>query len=247
MPTVDDALTWATPSYLAQQNQQVAVPASPVGAVAPVPVATARPAVGSAPTDAQFREWLLGSPRYKQGIETLQGGYDTSIQRMNEMQALEAKLQRGATYTPITIPGSYYEQIALAKERAAHENELKRRAIPEYMAARGMLSSGQTGFELGEQQYGYETLLKDIDLQRKSREEETAQANARGAASAAQQNANLAVQRQLELKQDEYRRQDLERGLAQDKLKLFNDVAVYYKMLWWDETTGQYVGQAFGG
>ena len=217
------------------------------------------PALGSAPTADQFQQWILSSPEYKQGTQWLESAAKTGIQRINETAALQAQYQYGqtggnSTYTPITIPQAFYDQMQAEKDKAAHENALRMKALPEIMAGRGMLSSGQTAFEQGELAYNYDTLLKDIALQKSAREQDTAEANRRGAASvaesnanraaaAAQDSANRAVSQQLSANQDAYRIADINTGLAQDRNKLLGDVSSYYQNLWWDGS--KYVGPTF--
>jgi hypothetical protein len=194
-----------------------------------------------------MQQWILNSPLYKQGLENINNSYAQNVARENTLYGLNSSYRPSTqTYTPETIPASFYEQIALQKEKAAHDDALAAKALPELMAARGMLSSGQTGFLQGEQAYNYDMLLKDIDLQKRSREDAVAQANARGAASAAQANAanaaNAAISAQIAATQHGYRLQDMTQEQAQLQNKLLMDVSNYYKDLWWDPNTNQYRG-----
>lgn len=221
-------------------------PPPPVATAAPY-VAAPAPPVGGVPSQQQMQDWILNSPLYKQGMETINNAYTQNVARENTLYGLNSSYKSPAqTYTPETIPASFYEQIALEKEKAAHEYALQQEALPYQLGARGMLSSGHAGFMEGEQQYGYDTLLKDIDLQKRAREEAVAQANARGAASVAQANAanaaNKAISDQIAATQHGYRLEDMTQQQAQDRNKLLMDVSNYYQDLWWDPNTNQYRG-----
>lgn len=215
----------------------------PVAGPSDSPVGGNTPNVGVEPTTNQFNDWILNSPRYLQGLENL-GSYDTAIARTKELAALQSGYSTGGGGYTQTVPQSFYDQIKLAQEKAAHDYGLAQKALPEIMAGRGMLSSGQTGFEQGEQAYNYDMLLKDLELQKKAREESVAQANAASAASAAASAANARVSQQIQAKQDEYRIIDLNLEKAKAAGTLANSVYDYYKEIWWDKS-GNYIGPTF--
>jgi hypothetical protein len=219
----------------------VAVTPPPVGGV----VATAPTAGGSsnpyAPTTQQFQDWILNSPEYKQGIQNLTSGSQRALDRENAMYALQSSYSSGGGGgSQQTVPQSFYDQIALEKEKAAHDYALQQKALPEIMAARGMLSSGQTGFQQGENQYSYDTLLKDIELQKKAREEAVAESNAASARAASGAAANAMISKQIDALQHQYRIEDINLGIPQQRSQVIDSVSSYYRSLWWNGST--YVG-----
>lgn len=270
-------------------------PAPPPPNYAPTVVGQNLPNVGSAPDWQTMQGYLLNSPMYKQGTETLQNAYNTQSSNAAQLAALQQGMNYGATYipqtafqeqyfpdtfVPETIPQAYYDQLAQQKSEGEHSFALQQKAIPEIMAGRGMLSSGQTGFELGESQYGYDSLLKDIDLGRQLHEQDIAGANQRGqqntdiqnqrgAASVAQsnaaradsirqsnasaqaaadrQNSNAAIQHQVDALQAQQQQASLQTQLAQDTNSLLMQTASFYQSLWWDPSSGQYVGPGATG
>jgi hypothetical protein len=157
-------------------------------------------------------------------------------------------------YTPETIPASYYEQIALQKEKAAHDLENQRKYQYELRYGTGN-SGGQIGVDQGELTYNYDTMMKDLDLQKQAREEAVAQSNSRNAASVArsnasnsasiaQSNANQAISRQIDALQHTYKLEDYAQQLAISRDTLLNQITDYYMNrntgIWW--VNGVYTG-----
>jgi uncharacterized protein YaaQ len=194
-----------------------------------------------APTTQQFQDWIVNSPEYKQGIENLTTGSQRELARENAMFALTSQRGGGGGgYSDQTVPQSFYDEIALQKEKAAHDYALQQKALPELMAARGMLSSGQTGFQAGENQYSYDTLLKDIELQKKAREESVAQANAAGHRAASAAASNNMINQQIAALQHQYAVEDINLGIPAQRDKVLQSVSTYYHDMWWNGS--QYVG-----
>lgn len=237
---IDSGDVWnPTPTPVVLPPPPVAAPAPPPASAGGTVASPAASSVGRAPTPEEFQNWILNSPEYKQGLENLTIPYETAISRMDQMAALQNR-GGGASWTPITIPQSFYDQIKLAQEKAAHDYANQKALIPEMLAARGMLRSGQLQTDQGEADYDYQTLLKDIDLQKRAREEEVAEANKRGQASVASANAAAANARQIAALQAQWRKDDLAIQLAQDKAQLLSQVQAQYRDWYWDGT--KYVG-----
>jgi hypothetical protein len=258
----------------------------------PAPYAAAGlvPNVGLAPGWEAMQGYLLNSPMYKQSLETLTNAYNTASGNAAQLAALQGGLNYESTFIPQTafneqyfpetfvpevIPQAYYDQLEQQQLKGEHDFNLRQKAIPEIMAGRGMLSSGQTGFELGESQYSFDTLLRDIELGKNLHEQDVAgqnlrgqtmtdlgntrgaainaqnnaaradsiaQSNASGAAAAARQNANAQIQHQIDAVQAQQQQAALQTQLAQNTQSALMQTASFYQSLWWDPSTGQYVG-----
>lgn len=184
-------LTTPSPSY-----QQAIAPAVGGSTSSTAPAYAAPPASAKAVPDWQTMQgYLLGSPFYKQGLETMMGSYNQAQKRASESLAYAD------------------QQDATQKARAAHDLQMQQKAIRESLAGRGMLDSGQTGFEMGQSQYSFDNLMADI----------------KAAAEQRQQQAG-------------YAQSDLEQQMARDRYTLLTNTASFYRDLWWDPQTGAYVG-----
>ena len=263
MPTDLDYGGAVTPGTIAQYAAQTPNGTTqPYVAPAPAvpdyvsPTYTGAPVAAPISADA-MQQIYLNDPNYKQGMQWLTDAYNTNLARENARYGLSSQYQTGSTwtpdvYTPETIPASYYEQIALQKEKAAHDYANQQKYQSEMRYSTGN-SGGQIGVDQGELTYNYDTMLKDIALQAKAREESVAQANARGAASVARSNANNqasiaqsqaneAISRQIKANEHTYTLEDYTQKLAIDKYTLLSNVTDHYKDLWWDPNTGVYRG-----
>jgi hypothetical protein len=205
--------------------------------------ATPAPALPRTLTTAEMQSVFLNDPNYKQGLEWLNQANATNVARENQVYGLQSQYQQGSTwtpevYTPETIPASYYAQIALQKEKAAHDLENQRKYQYELRYGTGN-SGGQIGVDQGELTYNYDTMMKDLDLQKQAREEAVAQSNSRNAASVArsnasnsasiaQSNANQAISRQIDALQHTYKLEDYAQQLAISRDTLLNQITDYY-------------------
>lgn len=220
MPVVDEYGNYMTPTYNreqaligggmtpAQVSQQYAGAQQQSGSTTPWSSfsgytgsgsTTWSPTSGFTPTDDQFREWIIGSPEYKTRLEQLQQDYDAQKGYADRTKALQND--------------QYGAQVADA-DRA---RTLREKQIKETLAGRGMLSSGQTAFELNDANYSYQTFLRDLDFQRKMR-----------------------------LAGEDLQESQRDTSLARNRYQAFIEVSRHYRDLWWDPTTGRYRGQGGG-
>jgi hypothetical protein len=155
------------------------------------------------PSLKQQQEWL--DQQYKKDSERAaqeaiwwQKDYDLAVAALNS--------SRGGGYS------GEAEQAALdqlAREQAAHNKALAEKQTREVLASRGMADSGQVGFEQGELQYKYDTLLKEIALRAQARQASAAAASSSQNASISNQLANLQLQKEKHDTQVIWNQQDL--------------------------------------
>jgi len=244
---------YAPPVYVPPPNLSQPVYVPPPVATPPAQpaqtVATQTAAAGQADpkkiTEAEWWAMIENDPKYKQGLEWLTGDYQRAISRGTEDEAFAdrafqqslAALSAGGGYT---VPAALAEQDALRKEKAAREFANQQEFLREALGSRGMLDSGQLGVEQSELQYGYNTLLKEIDLAAKARQQEADEANARRAQSIAQQTANMQLQREMQKVDAARRREDLQLQFGREKGDLLFKVAEQRKDYYFDAQTGVY-------
>lgn len=237
------------------------VPWTPTPAPAAAPAYTNTPV----PTTDQFRTDILNSPEYKQAMENV----DLWAKTQKDQQAFQStwdqkfydqnRAQVAGSFTPAFV-GSYgageaeAKQLdALQKETAAHNLANQQEYTRESLGSRGLASSGQNAVEQNELSYGYDTLLKQIDLGASARQAQIAQAqsNAAGAAAASDANQQRAIANQLadldinfQYKQalSTFDLQQLDAQIAAKRGVAFFSVADQLQTFYFNPSTGEYIG-----
>lgn len=233
------------PVYVPPPNLSQPIVVPPPVAVQPAQQAAATQAASTSTqesglkklSEAEWRALIENDPQYKQGLEWLTDDYNRAISRGTQDEAFAdrafqqslAALSAGGGYT---VPAALAEQDALRKEKAAREYANQQEYLREALGSRGMLDSGQLGVEQGELKYGYDTLLREIDLAAKARQQEADEANARRAQSIAQQTANMQLQREMQKVDASRRREDLQLQYGREKGDLLFKVAAQKRDLY---------------
>lgn len=228
----------------------------------PPPVPTVAPATTTTTMQSQIQE----TPEYKQAMENVslwgkqqQGTLDFNA-LMAQQQSQLALSQVGAGDTLASQADALRQQQAwqgLEQRRTTAEMERtsndrafgqQQKYVREALGSRGN-AGGQLGFELGNLQFSYDQfvqaqglnadnaefaydlLLKEIDL---------------GGRQRALQNSldtrRLGLQSQQAAAEKTFGEQNLALAIAQRNGEALMAVQAQLAQLWWDETTGQYVG-----
>lgn len=169
---------------------------------------------------------VTNDPGFLAGGWQTNDDYARAMQRAQQSSQLSDKayqlaLSRIDGGSSIGLDEPFNQQLdALRKEQAARKYANDQVAQRETAASGGFLRSGTYGFNLGEMAYGYQNLLKEIDLAAQARAARIEAAKADAARSAANQRASLELQRTGDKIEEGWRLEDLTRGRNQDMGKL---------------------------
>lgn len=211
---------------------------------------------GAAPNYTQFME---DDPFYKQDITWINDALALNQSRLAEDRAFNERayaLNVAQLNNSANSGGDYglaaaQAAAALAKEKAAHDNVNRAEYLREWLAGRGMVSSGQNAWEQNERQYQFDMYNRGIDQDLAARESSIAQQRAEA-------QSRLALQLQeLQLNKERsdlgYTRdlQDMASGAARSRGQAAFDLYSRLKadgrlnapgvMAMWDPESGLYV------
>jgi hypothetical protein len=208
-----------------------------------------------------YKALIENDPFYKQDLEWLSEAQRIAAQRLTEDKDYSQQLfalnqaqanAAGAGGGDYGL-GAAQANAALQKEKAVRDNANRAEYLREWLASRGMASSGQNAWEQNEREYQFGMFNRQIDQDLAARASAAAESRAAAQASLSSQLQEMTLRNQRTLLEFSRDAQDQALGYARDKgqaafaaynrLKESGGLNAPGIMALWDPESGLYVTQ----